>query len=320
MSIPIFNHIIYHKGCLDGFCGFFVAHMSGKLAKDVTIYDDMPSATNVPPDIKDKTLIIIDVAYKKEILELIFSEAKSVVFIDHHISIHDEVKALKDKFTNVKIIYDETECGSSLAWKYFNARREMPQFLEYVKDQDTGAWKLPKTKRFLYALKTYFHLSTENKSLNKWFRLLREEDMKKLLKKGRYMEKYSKHLIHVAMPKHSRESFPSKLIYDLNPEIYTKIGQYTVAVFCGLNCPDTTELAVYAMKKIDCDFCLFWVYNLDSKTYVCSMRAKDNVDVSLIAKSFGGGGHKQACAFSFSSSKYNISDLFEGKSLYRKYI
>jgi nanoRNase/pAp phosphatase (c-di-AMP/oligoRNAs hydrolase) len=110
------------------------------------------------------------------------------------------------------------------------------------------------------------------------------------------------------------------LIYDLNPEIYTKIGQYNVAVFCGLNCPDTTELAVYAMKKIDCDFCLFWVYNLDSKTYVCSMRAKDNVDVSLIAKSFGGGGHKQACAFSFSSTKYNISDLFEGKSLYRKYI
>jgi len=305
---------------VDGFCGFFVAWMSGKLAKDITIYEDMPSANNVPPDIKGKTLIIIDVAYKKEILEIIFSEAASVVFIDHHVSINNDVEELKKKYTNIKIIYDEEECGASLAWKYFNSRKEMPQFLEYVKDNDTGKWKLPKTKRFLCALKTYFHLSTESKSLNKWFRLLREEDLNKLLKKGKYMLKYSNQLVHVAMPKHSRELFPSKLLFDANPGLYTKVGQYTVAVFCGLNCPDTSELGAYALKKIDCDFCLFWIYNLDSRIYVCGLRSRDNVDVSLIAKSFGGGGHKHACGFSFSSSKYNISDLFEGRSLNRKYI
>ena len=65
----IFNYAIYHRGCLDGFSGFFVAHMSGRLAKDVVIYPDVPSAKMVPPDIEGKDVIIIDVAYKREILE-----------------------------------------------------------------------------------------------------------------------------------------------------------------------------------------------------------------------------------------------------------
>jgi oligoribonuclease NrnB/cAMP/cGMP phosphodiesterase (DHH superfamily) len=319
MSKQKFNHIIYHKGCLDGFCGFFIAHMSGQLSRDVVIFEDMPSTQRIPPDIKDKDLIIIDVAYKKEIIEGIISEAKSVVFIDHHISIKDDIEKLKEKYNNVKIIYDEEECGSSLAWKYFNARQEMPKFLEYVKDQDLGKWEIKETRRFLYALKTYFHLSTESKSLNKWFRLLREDDMKKLMKKGRYMEKFMNHLINVNMPNHSLESFPSKLIYDANPELYTKVGQYRVALYCGQNCPSSSDLGFYALKKIDCDMCMFWIYNLDTKKYILSIRSNKDTDVSKIAKSLGGGGHKQASSFSFYESQYSINDIFEGKSLQRKY-
>src|SRR5258708_6486013 len=93
-----FNYIIYHKGCLDGFSGFFVAYTSGRLTKDVIIHEDMPSATMIPPDIDGKDMLIIDVAYKKEVLEEIFKYAKTVVFIDHHDSIKDDVQVLASKY------------------------------------------------------------------------------------------------------------------------------------------------------------------------------------------------------------------------------
>ncbi len=317
-----FNYIIYHRGCLDGFSGFFVANLSGRLDKNVEIYPDVPSTNNVPPNIDNKEVIIIDVAYKKEVLEIIFKYAKSVVFIDHHISIKEDVAELYKKYNNNKkitIVYEETSCGATLAWKYFFSRQQIPLFLKYIEDQDTGKWLYPKTKPFIFALKAYYHLSTEKKSLNKWFRLMNKENVAKLVKKGKYMKKFNDHLVNINIPKHTIESFPSKKIYELNPSLFKKVGQYKAAVYCGFNCPSVTDLSVGAMERLDCDFCIMWVLNLDSKKYVMSMRSKE-VDVSEICRIFGGGGHKLAAACSFLAKDYRIEDMFEGNSLPRSYI
>jgi len=321
MSKTKFEYIIYHKGCLDGFSGFFVAHISGRLTDRVNVYADVPSATQVPPDIDGKNIIIIDVAYKKEILEVIFKHAKTTVFIDHHVSIKSDVDELYKKYNkkdNITIVYDSERCGSTLAWKFFFGRQNIPLFLKYIEDQDTGKWIYSHTRPFIFALKSYYHLSTEGKSLNKWFRLMNKQNVAKLIKKGKYMQKYNEHLINTNLPKHTMESFPSKAIYNLAPHIFKRPGQYKVIVFCGHGCPSPTDISVIALDKIDSDFCIMWVYHLDNKKYVLSMRSKE-VDVSEICKIFGGGGHKLAAACSFESSKFKIDDLFEGSSLPRTY-
>lgn len=315
-----FNYIIFHSGCLDGFSGFFVAHISGRLTKDVIIYEDVPSTNRVPPDIDEKDIIIIDVAYKKEILEEIFKYARTVVFIDHHVSIRDDVASLHKKHNknnNITIVYDDMRCGSTLAWKYFFPRQKIPLFLKYVEDQDTGRWLYPNTKLFIFALKTYYRLNTDIKNLNKWFRLLNKENVVKLIKKGRYMKRYNDHLVSINIPKHTLESFPSKKVFAMNPSIFTETGQYKVAVYCGHNCPSVTELGVAALDRMpEIDFCIMWVYNLDSKRYILSMRSRE-IDVSEICKIFNGGGHKLAAACSFHSSQLKLDDLFEGESLPR---
>jgi len=316
-----YNYIIYHKACLDGFSGFFVAYTSGRLTKDVYIHEDVPSTTKIPPGIDGKDVLIIDVAYRKEVLEEIFKSARSVVFIDHHISIKNDVEELHKKYnkkSNITIIYNDDRCGATLTWIYLFGRQEIPLFLKYVEDQDTGKWLYPKTRSFIFALKCYYHLSTESKSLNKWFRLLNKENVVKLIKKGRYMKTYNDHIVNINLPRHTLERFPSKKIYELNRGTFTKPGQYKVAVYCGHNCPSVTELGVAAMEKINCDFCIMWVYNLDSKKYVLSMRSKE-VDISEIAKIFGGGGHRLAAACTFLSSQYKIDDIFEGGSLPRAF-
>ncbi|VBB18522.1 hypothetical protein YASMINEVIRUS_985 [Yasminevirus sp. GU-2018] len=335
-----FNYIIFHGGCLDGFSGFFVAHISGRLTKDVIIHEDVPSTTKIPPDIDGKDVVIIDVAYKKEVLEEIFKYAKSVVFIDHHVSIKEDVAELYKKYNNapvvqdtdsdseqststskisdnITIVYDDTRCGSTLAWSYFFGRQKIPLFLKYVEDQDTGHWIYPRTKPFIYALRSYYKLNTDTESLNRWFKLLNKENVAKLIKKGTYMKRYNDHIVSTNVPKHTLERFPSKKIYDMNPAIFSKPGQYKVAVYCGHNCPSVTELGVGALERMpEIDFCIMWVYNLDSKRYVLSMRSRE-VDISEICKIFNGGGHKLAAACSFSSSLMRIEDVFEGPSLPR---
>jgi nanoRNase/pAp phosphatase (c-di-AMP/oligoRNAs hydrolase) len=320
-----FNYAIYHRGCLDGFSGFFVAHISGKLTSDVVIYPDVPSTRMVPPDIDGKDVIIIDVAYKKEILEEIIKYAKSVVFIDHHVSIAEDVQILKEKYDKIsadrlKIVYDDKRSGATLAWKYFNSRQTAPLFLKYVEDQDTGRWEHENTKPFVLALKANYHLSTEGKSLNKWFRLLNKENVLSMVEEGRTMQKYLIHLININLPRHSMHRFPSKKLYDSvkkeHPDAFPGVGKYKVAVFVGFNCPSVTDLAVKALERIDCDFVIMWVYNLDKKEYVFSMRSRE-ADVSKIAKSMGGGGHKLAAAFSFPKKRFEIDEMFEGSPLPR---
>lgn len=314
-----FNYIIFHRGCLDGFAGYFVSHISGRLTKDVEIYPDKPYSTKIPPNISNKDILIIDVAYKKEILELIFKEAKSVVFIDHHVSIKEDVEVLYKKYNNtgnITILYDDTMCGSTIAWKYFFGRDKIPQFLKYVEDQDTGKWMYPQTKPFIYALKVHYHLSTEGKSINKWFRLLKQEHVDKMIKRGKYMKRYNKHLVNIALPKYTLQLFPSQKIYNKKPSLFKNVGQYKVVVYCGLNCPSVTDLAQSAFKYIDCDFCIMWIYDIDKKMYVMSLRSKE-VDIGQICKLFGGGGHKLAGGCSFQATEYKIDDLFHGKSLPR---
>jgi hypothetical protein len=174
----------------------------------------------------------------------------------------------------------------------------------------------PHTKPFIYALKAYYHLSTEGKSVNKWFRLLKKENVEKMIRRGKKMAKFMNHLVSYALPKYTLLQFPSQKIYDKNPKLFNKVGQYKVAVYCGLNCPSTTELATEVFKYIDCDICLMWVYNIDRKTYIISLRSKA-VDVGKICRLFNGGGHKLAAAGSFNASEYKIDDLFYGKALPR---
>lgn len=313
----MFNYIIYHEGCPDGFSGYFIATLSNRLTSDVIVAGSSPHNTRPPNNIKGADIIIIDVAFSRDVLETIIKEAKSVVFIDHHISIKNDVQALYEKYNksdNIKIIYNESCCASLLAWHYFFGDKKMPIFLKYINDNDIGEWKYPKTKPFMMAFNIYYRKDTKRNNIENWHTLLDKKRVSKLVKIGQYMSIYNEHIISINVEKHTLKKFPSQKVYDMSPENFNKLGQYTVAVFCGHNCPSVTEIGNEALKRFQhLDFCMLWVYNLDKKQYIISMRSK-KVDVQKIAKIFGFGGHKGAAAFSIYSNKLTIDDLFYYKN------
>jgi nanoRNase/pAp phosphatase (c-di-AMP/oligoRNAs hydrolase) len=310
----MFNYIIYHEGCIDGFAGFFFATIADRLTTDVIIHGAQPSATHPPNNIAGNDIIIIDVAYNKEILEAIFKVAKSVVYIDHHISSKNEIQVLYEKYNknkNIKIIFNDNWCAATLAWSYFFGEKKMPLFLKYIDDHDTGKWLNPKTKPFVMALRVYYRTEAKKNNITEWHTLLDKKRVSKLVKIGSYMKLYNDSLISKYVEIHTLKKFPSQKVYEMNPDIFNKLGQYTVAVFLGHTF--VSELGDEVSKRFPhVDFCIFWVYNLNKKIYILSLRS-NRVDLSVICKMFGGGGHKGAGAFTFSSDKIALDELFYNK-------
>ena len=314
-----YDYIIFHKGCFDGFTSFIILNNSHKISKNAAVFPDVPSAKKCPPNIQGKNVIIMDVAYKYDIIKNICEYAKSVTFIDHHVTIRDDILKLQNELDNnskIKIIYDENECGASLTWKFLNGNTKLPLFVRYIKDNDIGAWKLRHTHSFLAGLSPYHDTQLTIRNINKWKKLFNPVVVKKIIKRGKIYEEYIEYLLNVNSKKYSMESFPSEEIYEKYSDYFKKPGEYKVAVICGSGCPSTSLLGAKMMKTIDCDFVIIWTLNLDRKEYVLAFRSA-STDVGNIAKLFVGGGHKLASACSFSSSKYSIQDLFFPNSLPR---
>lgn len=317
-----YNYVIYHKGCYDGFSSFLILHKSGLISDDAIIYPDVPSAKFSPKGIYDKDVIIMDTAYKYDVLREIFMSAKSVTFIDHHITIRDDVIKLKEEArkineSHIKIIYDENECGATLTWKYCFPDKKIPWFLKYIKANDIGKWEMySNTYNFMAYLNVNYKTNLNKEILEKWDNLFDRNEVKHAIKKGKIYREYVEYLISQNSNKYSMMEFPSEIIYEEYNYFFKKPGQYKVAVTSS-PCPDTSQLGNNMMKEIDCDFVLFFTQNLDRKEYVVSLRSLET-DVGSIAKLFGGGGHTLASAFSIQMEKYSIDDLFMKNSLPRQ--
>ena len=314
-----YNYIIFHKGCLDGFSSFIVLNTTDKIAKNAKIYLDIPSTDYVPPEIDGKNIIIMDVAYKKEILEKIFTYANHVTFIDHHITTKKYIYDLEKNHKNITIVFDLEKSGASLTWKYFYKKEKTPLFIKYIEDNDTGKWLMKYTYQFIAGLRVKYNMDIKEDTINKWKNLLTDKKMVlSIIKKGNIYYEYINYSIDMNSKRYTLHLFPSKKIYDkyISENIFKKIGQYKVAVYCGNGCPDGSILAVKMLETINCDFIIMWTYQIDKKKFVMSFRSK-YVDVEKIASLFNGGGHKLASAGSFYKYQYDITDLFLDKSLPR---
>ena len=304
----IYDYIIYHKNCMDGFTGFYIFMKTKSWKPKPFVYPDVPSTKEIPPDIKDKNVIVIDVAYKPDILKQIAKLANKVLFIDHHITIRDDVQSL-GLDSKLKIVYDEKESGASLVWKYFFSDVQMPKFIKLIKDNDIGNWKYPETLPFLSALEINYVCDPTYDNLKKWDTLLDDDYLDAMIERGKVYEEYKFHLIKKQAGQATIRKFPSsKVLEYIKDSNDLKVGMYKVGIISG-GCPSTSLVGKYVAENVDCDFCLVYNYNMKKQLYIISLRSKDT-DIGKIASLMGGGGHKLAAAFSVSAVEFHIDDLF----------
>ena len=305
-----YNFVIFHKKCPDGFTGFYILHMSKQIDKNAIIHPDIPSAKYPPQDIKNKDIIIIDVAYKYSVLKDIINKAKSVLFIDHHVTIREDTLKLQNEFKDkFKSIYDDKKIGEKLTWYYFFQNKKHHYFIDLIEDNDIGKWEMKNVKDFMTGFTVDFNLKLNTENIKKYKLLFNKSTINKLIEKGKIYNEYRKHLIEENSTRVSFKRFPSEQIYKEYSNFFDKPGQYKIAIYCGSGCPNATDLAKKIFENNNCDFFISWVLNFDKMEYILTLRS-EKIDVGSIAALFNGGGHKYAAAMSFKTTQYTIQDLF----------
>jgi uncharacterized protein len=277
--------VIYHgQNCTDGFAAAFAAYL---VLGDKAQYIAAEHGPNAPSiDVTGKNVAIIDYCFSKEIMQRMISQASSLIILDHHASAQEALSDVDDKYK----VFEMAQSGASLAWNYFHGE-DVPLLFRFIEDKDIWRWALKDSEEFSAAF------SMIPLEFSAWKDLLDsgEAGIQNLIEKGSAILSYKKSVID----SHVSRAVPCRL--KVAPE------------FNGLAVNGTTvasEIGNAMCQSQGVDYGLIWSYEHATHTYRVSLRSdSDRVDVSKIAKHFGGGGHRRASGFSYSGK--NIEEIFE---------
>ena len=271
------NCVIYHADCTDGFGAAYSAwKLLGNRAEYYSCKHGSP-----PPDVKDKIVAILDFSFSNAVTKKMIEDAAGLIVIDHHKSAMVELHDISST------LFDMKHSGARLAWDFFHPGKEAPKFIDYIEDRDLWNWELPYSKEFSAA---FDMVPFEFEEFEKF-----EDDsvFDDAVKRGSYVLAYSKTVVKKVCEKASLRVYKGMKVLVVNSSHWiSEIG---------------------ARLAPDCDFATIWYYDHDDRMIKVSLRSfHDAVDVSEIAKDFGGGGHKKAAGFQL-NGELNVDDIFDIK-------
>ncbi len=303
---------IYHGGCADGFTAAWAVwlHFGDSI-------DYHPGVYGVdPPDVAGRDVILVDFSYKRDVLGRMLqsgdvNQANTILILDHHKTAQADLYGIarpgegafdnRDESYNpalwrggfeqwadwpVRAVFDMERSGAGIAWDYFHAGKRRPDLIDYVEDRDLWRFKLAGSREvnaFIFA---------HGYSFENWSALSAElqRDLGGVRKAGAAIER-----------KHHKDI--AELVAELRREMI--IGGHWVPV---ANLPKTLTsdaghlmCAPYASPNLHGEIVTpaFAACYWDAPHgRVFSLRSLEGgADVSEIARSYGGGGHKNAAGF-----------------------
>lgn len=254
---------IYHGNCADGFTSAWVVRKA--LGDDVQFHAGIYQ--NPPPDVEGKDVLLVDFSYKRTVLEQIRERAASVIILDHHKTAEADLKDLP----GVVSVFDMNRSGARITWDWFFPNTEPPKLLLHVEDRDLWRFALRKTREIQASVFAYPY------EFKVWDFLM-GADMEQLAVEGEAIER-----------KHFKD------IRELVSVVTRRmiIGGHEVPI---ANLPYTlTSDAGHLLAKGNPFAGCYWD---TPEGRVFSLRSTDEgMDVSEIAKQYGGGGHRNASGF-----------------------
>lgn len=259
--------IIYHQHCMDGFGAAFAAW---KRFGDDAEYRPA-SYTDAPPDVAGRDVTLVDFTWPREILTRLASETRSLLVLDHHKTAEDDLRGLE------YAKFDLSKSGAALAWAHWHGE-PLPELIRYIQDKDLWTWALPQSEEVSAALQSH------PLDFLAWDKL----DVEDLKREGQAILRYQRRLVSE--------------IAKLSGRIH--LAGHTVP------CVNSPVLQSYVGNALAPGhaFVLVWYETADGRRR-CSLRAAppNGIDVSEIAKRFGGGGHPSASGFVLAAGNGNSS-------------
>ena len=262
--------VIYHEGCMDG---FGAAYFAWKVLGDKATYtpkqygsvlDGLPSGK--------LSIIMLDVSFPKDIMEMVATDHNLVV-LDHH-------KTAKEALAGADYaLFDMNKSGAKLAQEYFQPPLSPDQWdlADYLQDRDLWQWKLDGSREFSAALQSY------DFDFDVWGKL----SVLDLVKEGcaitRLIQQQVQRII-TRTYKCDYNGTPGMIVN--SPIFQSETGEALLAKY-----PDIKFASIFYENEVREQ-----VFSLRSR----SIDGKPELDVSVIAKEMGGGGHPNAAGFKVS--------------------
>ncbi|HEX2171367.1 MAG TPA: DHHA1 domain-containing protein [Dehalococcoidia bacterium] len=218
-----------------------------------------------PPEVSGQAVIIADFAYPLEVLRRLARSARSLVVLDHHKTVEADVVGQPE----FEARFDLNKSGAVLAWEYAFPDRPVPALLQHIQDGDLWRWELPRSREVSVALSSYpFD-----------FRVWQGLDVEQLRQDGEAILRYQTQQIQRLIERASTVELAGHRVPILNAPVWqSELGN---------------QLAQGQ------PFAVLWYQLGDERVY--SLRSTDEgVDVGALAKSLGGGGHRNAAGFRLS--------------------
>lgn len=271
--------VIYHGNCADGFSAAWCFWRKYRDGADYVagVYQQEP------PDVTGREVYLVDFSYKAHVVAEMLRLARSVTLIDHHKTAIDDLRTLKADMVatngngmgdNFGWFCDLDRSGATLAWDYLFPGEQRPPLLGHVEDRDLWRFKLPGTREI-----QAFVFSHEY-TFEQWDKMMAADQVEllKMTAAGAAIER-----------KHHKDV--AELVGVCKRRMV--IGGHDVPV---ASLPYTlVSDAAHLMAQGEPFAACYWDTS-DGRTF--GLRASDDgLDVSDIAKQYGGGGHAKAAGF-----------------------
>lgn len=304
---------VYHGKCADGFTAAWVVREYFKTKPQYQVQFFPGFYGENPPEVdKDTYVVLVDFSYKADVLKSLAKQCRGVLVLDHHetakqdmaefkkIDLHSdgcddvwnkfkhdcEYDIIEDTIHSSSSIYthfDMKKSGARIAWDFFFGGT-VPKLILHVEDRDLWKFAIPFTREIQASVFSY-HYTFEN------WDMLMSADVDRLVTEGQAIER--KHF------KDIEELSDTRMIRTLN------IGGHVVP---ASNVPYTLSSDMGALLGANQPFAACYMDSCDQ--IVFSLRSSpDGMDVSQIAKMYGGGGHIHASGFRLPRDVNKCNDL-----------
>jgi oligoribonuclease NrnB/cAMP/cGMP phosphodiesterase (DHH superfamily) len=266
---------IYHGFCADGFTAAWVVwtwYGAGQVEFHAATHGEPP------PEVGDREAYVVDFSYPRPVIEAMARHARKLTVIDHHITAAQELEGLIQSGV-VEGVFDMNKAGCLLTWEWFFKDRQPPQALLAVNDRDLWKFELPGTREIFLALTSYPY------DFETWDTLMEDDRLASLRQDG------------IALGRKQQKDIAETIAAARH---LITIAGHTVP---ACNVPSIwASDAAHIMAQGHPFAACFWI---DGEKIAFSLRSTpDGLDVSEIAKRFGGGGHQHAAGFKLPWTAY----------------
>lgn len=270
--------VIYHANCWDGFCAAWVARKAlGDIEAIPAHYGQSP------PDVSGREVYVLDFSYSFDVMADMASASRCLTVLDHHKTSERALADLEAMFITHNMAgrarYGVDRSGGRMAWEFFGFvggwdGLNSPWLVDYTEDRDLWRHKLPHSEEINAALRSY------PLDFDLWDRFGAVKDVVNqtfLVGEGTAIRRSERQIVDTHVRNAREIEMAGHRVLSVNATVLF------------------SEIAGELAKGRPFGACYF--DRRDGRRQWSLRSDGQGLDVSVIAKSFGGGGHTHAAGF-----------------------